>query len=84
MAEEFDWMNDPENLPKIHPRQKITDRARVELGRLLIDWRSDSDLTRAEEFEILADKLRSLAQSLVIEERRVPSPHQVAIKVVDA
>lgn len=42
---------------RLHPREEVVTRARVDLMEKLLDWRRDHDLTTAELFSILGQHL---------------------------
>lgn len=58
---------------RLHPREEIVTRARVDLMEKLLDWRRDHDLTTAELFSILGgilgDQIAGIAKYLIREER---------------
>ena len=54
-----------DDLPKVHPRREITDRAVRELPRFL----ASHELTPSEVFWILSDEIRHLAQTCIQTER---------------
>lgn len=61
-------------LPRLHPRTLVVNKAEVELGSLLIDWRKKYDLTLAEELGMLLDAARSLIKYAIRSERHPDDP----------
>lgn len=58
---------------RLHPREEVVSRARVDLMEKLLDWRRGHDLTTAELFSILGGTLggeiTGIAKYLIREER---------------
>jgi hypothetical protein len=64
---------------KLHPREAIVTKARLELTRAVLDWReAHSDLTVGEVFSIiggvLGDQITSLAKYMIRAERHPDDP----------
>ena len=64
------------DLPKLHPRETIVNKASAEIGLALVNLYNKYDLTYGEILRILSSELASQAKYMIRQERHPEDPSQ--------